>query len=251
MPRITQPWLTPDDMSRFLSTSIRVGIVLLLWVPLVISPGTWFPFVVGKALYARGLIEIITALWLVLMLLDTSYRPPRSWVLLLFGVYGIVALFSAAGGVSFTHSFWSDYQRMVGIWDLIHWLFFALVATSMLRSAQGWRSLLNWNLAVALVLSLLALVQAYDLRGLPYIPYKGRADATLGNPSYLAAILMVTTLIAVGFLAGSFFPTSGEERTPGSRVSSRRGRRRRLRKTRESVEDRLDLRALSWRVFWE
>ncbi len=197
-------------MTIVLSGSIQIGIVLLLWMPMVVTTETLFPFVVGKALYARGLIEVITALWVVLILWDSRYRPPRSWILLAFAIYVLVAFLSALLGVNFTHSMWSDYQRMVGVWDLAHWFLLALVATSVLHSPGAWRSLLNWNLVIALTLSLLALAQAYQIRVLPYLLSTCRLDATVGNASYLAAILVIAVLVAAGFLARSLLATQEE-----------------------------------------
>ncbi len=236
-------------MNRYLLTSIRLGIVLVLWMPLVVTPGTFFPFIVGKAVYARLVIEVITALWLVLVLLEPSYRPRRSWVLFAFGLYVWVSLVSAVVGVSFTHSMWSDYARMVGVWDLLHWSLFALVTISVIRSTGAWRSLLNWNLAVALVLSLLALGQAYDAPG---FVFHARAYATLGNPSYLAAILTTTTLVAVGFLASSLAAAASYS----SALSRRRGAaspstgQRRLRGTASQRWNSREREVLLWRVFW-
>ena len=69
-------------MSTALTRGLRGGLVLLLLLPLVIAPQTLFPSMVGKALYARGIIEIITALWVVGLLWKVAPRPPRSWVLM-------------------------------------------------------------------------------------------------------------------------------------------------------------------------
>jgi len=234
-------------MSRHLSTGIRVGIVLVLWTPIIVAPGTFFHFVVGKALYARSMIEIIAAMWVILVIWDPAHRPPRSWVLAAFGLYVWTALVSAVVGVDFTHSFWSDYYRMVGVWDLLHWFLFALVATSVLRSAGAWRSLLNWNLVVSLVLSLVALAQAYGAFG---ISSQDRVHATIGNPSYLAAILMVTTLIAAGFLARSFVPVIGGECAVPEQVASGSMRRSRRSEARPSGRNRSRHQVLLWRVFW-
>ena len=199
------------NVTPFLTTGIYAGLALLLWMPLIISSSTLFPFVVGKAFYARTLIEAIVALWLVLLITTPRYRPPRSWVLLAFGIYTAVALLSAVLGVNFTHSFWSDYERMSGVWDLIHWFFLALVAASVLRSARAWRYLLSWNLAVVLTLGLLALSQVFGVPKLSYLEYLCRVDATLGNTSYLAAILAVMAFVAVGLLAGSMLPAEGAD----------------------------------------
>ncbi|MEE8443118.1 MAG: O-antigen ligase family protein [Dehalococcoidia bacterium] len=234
-------------MNSYLLTSIRIGIVLVLWMPIIVVPETFFHYVVGKAIYARVTIEIITAAWVVLALREPIYRPRLSWVLLVFGLYVWTAFVSAVAGVSFAHSMWSDYSRMVGVWDLFHWFLFALVATSVLRSATAWRSVLNWNLAVSLVLSLVALAQAYNLFG---VSFQGRVYATTGNPSYLAAILTATTLIAAGFLARSFVPVT--DGGPASPVRGNSGSRRRPSPLEVFSRpwNRSERQMLFWRVFW-
>ena len=45
-----------------LAGAVRVLLLLVCLAPLVVSPPTLFPFVVGKALFARGLIEVAFAL---------------------------------------------------------------------------------------------------------------------------------------------------------------------------------------------
>ena len=238
-------------MTAVLSRSIYVGLVLILWMPLIISPHTWYPFIVGKALFARTVIEITVALWLVLLVMDPTYRPPRSWIILAFGVYVIVSFFSAVFGVNFTHSLWSDFQRMMGVWDLIHWFLLALVAASVLRSPRAWRTLLNWNLVVALALSLVALTQIVGFPELKYINYSCKIDGTLGNPSYLAVILAVSSLVAAGFLARSFLTAEDGDGTspPGAPPNTTRSGR--SSRGRRPGANWLERDAIGWkRAFW-
>ena len=46
---------------------------LLLLTPFVVTPGTVYPFVVGKALWSRSLIAVAFALWALLALLHPGY----------------------------------------------------------------------------------------------------------------------------------------------------------------------------------
>ena len=201
-----------DAHVRSIATIIRAGILaglfLLLLMPLIVTQNqTLFPFIVGKSIFARSLIEIVTALWVILALIKPEYRPRRSWVLIAFGVWVFISFVASLTGVSFTRSIWSNYERMTGVWDLFHWFLLALVAGSVLRTHFWWDRLLNWNLVVVLVLSVIALGQAYDFT-VPLVPSiamqpRDRVDATLGNPSFLAAILAVNVMLALGFLARS------------------------------------------------
>ena len=115
---------------------------LLLVTPFVISTGTVYPFVVGKALWSRTLIEIAFALWAVLALTRPGYGPPRSWVLVLLGVGLGVSLLSAWSGVSVERSMWSDFERMQGVVDQAHWCVLGVVLAAVLRTPREWRALL-------------------------------------------------------------------------------------------------------------
>ena len=97
---------------------IWVGLFLLLLLPLVVTPSTLFPFVVGKATYFRGLVEILFALWVLVAVASPRYRLGRSWILSIFAIYVLVNLAAALMGVSFQRSFCGDYRRMGGVCDL-------------------------------------------------------------------------------------------------------------------------------------
>lgn len=231
-------------MSAVLVASIRVGLALLLFMPLVVTFQTIFPYIVGKALYARGLIEIMTALWIILAVENRSYLPPRSWVLFAFYIYLLVSIIAAATGVDFNRSLWSTYERMMGVWDLVHWFLLVVVASAVLRTAGQWHVFLNANLMVGLVLSILALAQGLGVRVLPTILPGCRVDVTLGNPSYLAAILVVQVLLAIGLLTCSFLP-SLETPTLGTRATPQRTQGQE-RQTRRGGQWKL----LGMRLFW-
>ena len=48
--------------------AIHAGIALILLTPLVVSPVVFYPYSVGKAVWARALIAVVFALWAVLAL---------------------------------------------------------------------------------------------------------------------------------------------------------------------------------------
>lgn len=197
-----------ERLRPWLLVGIRGGIGLLLLTPLVVTTETVFPFVVGKAVYARSLIEIVFALWVVLALTTPAYRPPRSRLLLFLGLGMVVSLAAAAFGVSPHRSFWSNYERMGGVIDMAHWFALALVLAAVVRSPHEWRVLINWNLAVALVVALLVVASSLDIR----VPFYGelverdypRRAASLGNSSYQGAYIWVHMIVALGLLVRSF-----------------------------------------------
>ena len=200
-------------LEKALLSGIWTGFGLLLLMPLVVTPQTIFPFIVGKALYSRAIIEIIFGLWALLAILRPAYRPPRSWLLILLALSLGVAILAACFGVSVQRSFWSTYERMQGVVDLAHWFVFTVVVVSVVRTFRGWGVLLNLNLGVSLIVALLALSQHYanvDFSLFASSPY--RESASFGNPTYLGAYMLVNVILALGFLIRPFIPARWTEK---------------------------------------
>lgn len=213
-------------MERLVANTTRAALALALATPLVVVveplPAVVFPFVVGKALYFRVLVEIAFLLWLPLLLWHPAYRPPRSWLLGIVGVYVAIALVASFTGISMGRSLWSNYERMQGWFGLIHYVAFTVMVASMFRTFRAWRALLNFSLLIGLLVSLLGLFQMVGSRDL-------RISSSLGNPAFLGAYALVNALTAAGFLTHAL--TTPRRRGP--EVSSRKGQRYRQRRARQ------------------
>ena len=222
-------------MEKFLLQAVRVGVVLLLLMPLVVATQTAYPFSVGKAVYARSLIEVVFVLWVLLALIGSSWRPPRSWLLALLAAGLAVSVLSAVFGVSLERSFWSSYIRMQGTVELTHWFALAVVVASVFHTSRSLRVLLTLHLGVGLLVSLAAIAMhgGWEIPALSRLPVSesSRANGTFGNPIYLGAYLMVNVVLALGFLVRSFMPE------PTSRIVE--GGRRKAGKKEERPPDAL------------
>ena len=251
------------EIERPLVRSVRAGVFLVLLMPLIVTSETLFPFVVGKALYSRAIIEITFALWVVLAFTSPSYRPPRSWLLIAFGVYLGIAVLAGLFGVSLQRSLWSTYERMQGIVDLAHWFALTIVMVSVFRSFLHWHGLLNFNLGVSVVVALLGVSESFGIKVLPFYDFlltDRRVDITLGNTTYVGAYMLVNVFVGLGFLTQSFMtgpsrsgrrrPSDGETGPlqPGAR--SRTSQRRRRRRRREAPSRSWTSPVIWWRVFW-
>ena len=190
---------------KVLLGGVWAGLVLILLTPFIVSPQTVFPFVVGKALYSRAIIEVVFALWVLLALMRPAYRPPRSWLLVLLGATLAVGLVSALLGANLQRSLWSSYERMGGLVASAHWFALAVVLASVVRTLAQWRLLLNLNLGASLGLAVLAVGQSQGLLKTPLLAlHYGKVAATLGNESFLGSYAVLNALIALGFLFHSF-----------------------------------------------
>ena len=146
-------------------------------------------------------------------------------------MYGGVAVLAGVTGVSPQHSVWSYYGRMEGLFDLAHWLAFAVVAASVLRTRRDWAWVLGAALAVGLAVALAALAQVLTpgLLPLPAVASGSQAYGTLGNAGYLGACLQATAALAAGGFVVAFLkgraplPTAPEVPVrPGNRRRTHR-----------------------------
>ena len=223
----------PPDAGRFLLQAVRVGIFLVLLTPLVVGSQVIFPFVVGKAVYARAVIEITFACWIVLVLFHRQHRPAWSWTLFAFAVWLVVSWIAGALGVSPARSMWSTYERMHGVFDLAHWFAFSLMAASAFRRAADWRLLFGINVALAAAACAAGLTHHYgilDLRPFGDSPIsapvaferathgnwtdwvnsmRASVQATLGNPSYMGVYATVNAVVGAALVAHSPGPSAG------------------------------------------
>src|SRR3989344_191063 len=101
---------------------LYAGIFAVPFLAFIVSSSMFFPFITGKNFSFRIITEVMTALWLVLLLFDSRYKPKKSWMLAMLAIFvGVVAL-SSVFGENFYRSFWSNYERMEGVGTYLHLL---------------------------------------------------------------------------------------------------------------------------------
>jgi len=234
-----------DPIDRAFLYVIWAGLFLLLFMPLIVSTDTIFPFIVGKAIYSRIVIALVFGLWAILAFRNEDFRPPRSRLIILLGIYLFISLSAGIFGVSFQRSLWSTFERMQGIVDLAHWVALLIVLASVIRTKSSWVFLLNANMGISLLVALIGLGQSTGAESIPFYRYlqaEGRIGVTLGNPAFVATYLMLNAVIATGLLLRSFW--SDENLQPVSQARKRRRSRR------QEQEKKVDIKLIFWRSFW-
>ena len=161
-------------------------VLLALTTPLVFIPDYFvFPFITAKVFFLRAMIVLAFGGYLALLAVDPARYVPRRNILLgaLFIFFGWVFATSFFGADLY-HSFWSDHERMLGIFTMIHYLIFFVILTATFTEEHLWRRLFLVVLGVGTLVLLGALLQQFD----PDFLFGGkRAASTLGNPTYLSA----------------------------------------------------------------
>ncbi|MEN9338502.1 MAG: hypothetical protein RI945_227 [Candidatus Parcubacteria bacterium] len=162
-----------------------------------------FPYITGKNFAFRILVEIAAASWLMLMIIDKSYRPRKSLILYIYSAFIFILLLADIFSINPTRAFFSNFERMEGFISHAHLFLYFLIMVSMFKNKVDWsrfkRVLYISNIPVILLafLQLLGLQGFAPMKYLPslrdviskyFAPSQGgtQLDSSLGNSTYLA-----------------------------------------------------------------
>src|SRR4030043_1910919 len=177
---------------------IKYGVYLSFFSILVISASTYFPFIVGKYVFFRIVVEIIFLLYLFLAIIDKSYRPKLSKIFIFLAIFIFFAALSTIFGVDSYLSFWSNYERMEGFLTLFHYFLFFVVIVGVFKKEKDFDTGFKVFFAVTIFAAFYGLFQKLQLK-LPYLYLyqTDRIGSTLGNPAYLGALMVFGIFFAV------------------------------------------------------
>jgi O-antigen ligase len=179
------------------------------------TSGFYFPFITGKNLLFRLLVEIAFFSWVALALSDPKYRLQikKSPLLIAYAVFMVVLLAADLFGINPFRSFWSNFERMEGFVAHLHFFAYFIVLSAMLHTAEDYGRMFK----AFIISNVLVLVYAYgQLLGakgyifsqlfptlaarfstaFPIHMSENRLDATLGNSAYFAAYCLTFVFIA-------------------------------------------------------
>lgn len=188
-------------LTKILSSSIRIGLILCLFTPLIVSSFTYFPFVVGKAIFFQILVELILLLYLILALIAPQYRPRFNWLTGTVLIYFLIATVASVIGVNPRFSFWTNYERMDGLFNLYHFGAYFLVLFAMMKNRKLWLQFFRILLVSFLMIDFLGILQKLGLSSLSQFGGE-RAFSTLGNATYLGTLAVFQVFVSVFLFFG-------------------------------------------------
>ena len=165
---------------------IKIGILLSLFTPLVISKSTFYPYIFGKAIFFQILIEILLIFYLILIIQKPEFQPKLNPLNIALLIYFLVFILTTLTGLDPIRSFWSTQERMTGTFNLLHFGAFFLILGNVFKTKKDW----FWLLRTSLLAS--ALVSIYGL-----FHFSLGLKSTLGNPGFLAAYLLFNIFFAL------------------------------------------------------
>ena len=193
--------------NNILKYAIIIGLGIITFIPLYVANSLFFPFITGKAFLFRRIVEIIFALWLILVLREKgtsitgtegSVAPRKNALTVAVTVFTVIVLVADILGVNPLRSIWSNSERMEGWITIVHlWAYF-MVLSSVLTSKKSWHYFFNFVLASGFITAIYGLFQFFGWAEI----HQGasRLDASLGNSAYMAVYMIINAFIA-GYMA--------------------------------------------------
>ena len=192
----------------------RFFIYAALLAPLLIIKASFFPFITGKAIFFRVLVELALLFFLIHVLahikkgqgkvLFTYLKKKLTHpIVICTAVFAVVFTLTAGTGVNPTGSFWSNFERGEGAFQILHYVGFFILTVLLFPNLKRLRGLLAAQVIIRIpvcVYALAQLVRAADQTNSGFILAAGeRVSGTLGNPSYLACYLLFTLPLILYF----------------------------------------------------
>jgi len=184
-----------------ISKVLRYCIYATAFMPLIIFSQYISPFHFGKVIVFRSVVEIILALYLLLIWQDRSYLPRRDkffWAFLAFTLAYTLTTFTS---VNIYQSFWGTLERMGGAFSFWHYFIFYIILTSVLRTKEEWMTFLKITVGVGVLSAFYGFGQRTDISFFVGSGGRARIFGTIGNPALFAGyqILNVFLALILGF----------------------------------------------------
>lgn len=178
------------NIEKILRGVVITGVFALPFIVFIVANSLFFPYIVGKNIALRAIVEIIFVAWVALAFLNEEYRPRKSLVLAALAVFVTIVTLADIFGENPIKSIWSNFERMEGLVSLLHFFAYTIVAASIFTTEYIGLWFWRVSLGVASLVSFNTFIQF--LGG-----DKERLDSTLGNPIYLAVYALFHIFIAL------------------------------------------------------
>lgn len=173
---------------------LKVGSLLAFISIFLINKNFLFPYISSKQIYFNILIELLVIFWVALIVKYPEWRPKKSYITFGLIAFFTVMLVSCFTGVDWNLSFWGDVERMLGFFQVVHFLFFYLIIITVMRTKEDWKYFMIASVVAAMINCLYGMtLQA--------------AFTTIGNTAYVSGYLIFNLFFAAWlFIKEDYWP---------------------------------------------
>ncbi|OGN16240.1 MAG: hypothetical protein A3C88_02535 [Candidatus Yanofskybacteria bacterium RIFCSPHIGHO2_02_FULL_50_12] len=181
-----------------LADLLRFGVYLIaLVVPLVIFREFLSPFHYGKVIVFRSLLEIMGAMYLVLVLKNRSFLPQRDRIFWGLGIFTLVFALTTATSVLQYPSLWGSLERMGGLWTFLHYFLFFVIARAVLTKDEHWQRVLDITIVAGVLSAFYGFGQKTDSDLFLGSGGRERIFGTMGNAALFAGYELFVVFLSL------------------------------------------------------
>lgn len=186
--------------NRYIFLTFYFLCLLTLLTPFWAFSELLFPYVTSKAFYFRILVEAALPFYCYLVFTEKNLRPklssPINVLLLSFFAINIITAFT---GLNPSRSLWGNFERMGGVWYLLHLIFWAYYIQLVAKAGEKY---LKWFLRVFIAVGVTVTLNGISgwLHGpmlTPDLSLPDRVSSTFGNPIFFASAIILPFVLSL------------------------------------------------------
>ncbi|OGD32522.1 hypothetical protein A3C91_03790 [Candidatus Azambacteria bacterium RIFCSPHIGHO2_02_FULL_52_12] len=180
--------------------AVKAGVYAVLFLPLAVLPQI-FPFITSKGFLFQIIVEIVFVLYCLLAFKNPAFRPKKTALFYALSFYFAALLLSTVFGAEPERSFFGNFERMWGFFQLAHFFLFFVVVAGVFKGREAWERLVRVAMFAGFLVIAGGVYQfASALLAGQQAP---RVSSTIGNPAFLAGYLFFTLIFSLLFPAPS------------------------------------------------
>ncbi len=176
---------------------LKYFIYAAAFMPLIIFSQYISPFHFGKVVVFRSLVEIMFALYLILIWRDRSFLPRRDKFFWAFLGFTVVYTITTLTSVNIYQSFWGTLERMGGAYSFWHYFIFYIILTSVLRTKEEWATFLRITVGAGVLSAFYGFGQRTDIEFFVGSGGRERIFGTIGNAALFAGYQLIGVFLAL------------------------------------------------------
>lgn len=187
----------------------KILLYISVFCVIVVTNSTLFPFIVGKYVFFRGVVDLALISFLLGVIFSKGewealktrakqvFHHPLFIAVSIFAlVFLLASLFAHDAGAAF----WSNFERGDGGLQVLHFYVFFTLLLLLFRNESEWKKIFMLSLVASGFVILYGVAASLGMSSFIGPPgFCGRFEGSLGNPAYLAPYLMFMMFFASWF----------------------------------------------------
>lgn len=207
----------------------RLALYASIFSVVVVASDAFFPFITGKAVFFRIAVELALIFYLLSLVFENrtltraerrrmeehapdaeGHRQPapvpalrllRTPIVIAVAAFVLAFFVAGALGINPSYSFWSNFEREEGVFQMLHYFAFFMLLVLTMRTKKEWRNAFYVSCAAAALMIVYGIIAWFGVRNFigPAFLLTNRFQGSLGNPAYMS-VYLIFIFAYLGFL---------------------------------------------------